>query len=219
MLNRPRILVLAVVLAAFAPAGFAQDPYDETPSLTTEDVKGPEPIARPRSDGPGATGTTVDELWREVYKGLAREGMPDADLVRLRATIDGGGEVSMAVRFDVGAEGRIENFALRRPTGIGWIDRKIAGDAQGNLLGRDAANIRDVVVDFAVSRGRLRVAASLVAPTVEKATEIEQVVRMFSTTGGPHTPAIPGITVSRAGVGLNLSIDLSFDELLQRRAG
>jgi hypothetical protein len=221
MLNRPRILVLALALAAFAPAGLAQDPQDETPSLTTEDVKGPEPAVRSNAGDPAprrAGAPTVDELWHEVYKSLSREGMPDADLAQMRSIIDGGGEVSLAVRFDVDAAGRIENFALQRQSGIGWIDRKIAAEASGNRLGPDVANFRDVAVDIGVSRGRLRATASLVAPTVEKATEIEELVHMLTTSGMPHTAAIPGITVSRTGASLDLSIDLWFEELMRGRA-
>ena len=223
MLIRPRILALAIALAACAPAGLAQEPQDETPSLTTEDVKGPEPVVRPTPGVGGAQGATapgVDELWHEVYKGLSRQGMPDADLVALRAVIDGGGELGLALRFDVDADGRIENFAVRRPTGIGWIDRKISAEAAGNQLGRDVAGFRDVDVDLGVSRGRVHARASLVAPTVEKATEIEQAVRMLAASGVglPHGPAVPGITVSRSGAGLSLSLDVSLDEIMRGRA-
>jgi hypothetical protein len=222
MLNRPRLLVLTLALATFAPSGLAQEAQEETPSLTTEDVRGPEPIVTPTEGGPVAIATgapmpTIEHAWDEIYRALAKEGMPAADVEQLRSLIDGGGELSLAVHFDVNAAGRIENFSVRRSTGIEWIDRRVEAEAPTNSLGPDVANYRDVDVDLGVSRGRVRMSASLTAPTVAKAEAVEQFMHMLSASGGPNAPGVPGITISRSGASLSVSLDMSFEDLMRRR--
>ena len=225
---RVGIAIFALFVASTAPANAAQEPQDETPSLTTEDVRGPDPIVSPapptvlsRPAGGTSTGApSLDEVWGMIYQGLAREGMPAGDVEQFRSMIEGGGEIGFAVRFDVDEGGMVRNLTVTRWSGIAWLDRQwnqrdVEAQMTSRPIGRELANFRDITLDVGVGKDRFRLSGSATAPSEEKAIEAERQLRSQSAGAGFGMNA-PGITVSRTGHMLSASVDVSFSQLFSR---
>jgi hypothetical protein len=226
--NRLGIVLIAILTAVAAPAAAAQEPREETPSLTTEDVRGPDPIVSPapptvlsRPGGRTSTGApSLDEVWGMIYQGLAREGMPAGDVEQFRSTIEGGGEIGFGVRFDIDEGGMVRNLTVTRWSGIAWLDRQwnqrdVEAQITSRPIGRELASFRDVTLDVGVGKDRFRLSGSATAPSEEKAIEAERQLRSQSAGAGFGMNA-PGVTVSRTGHMLSASVDVSFSQLFTR---
>jgi hypothetical protein len=218
MKRRAAIFVfLAMLLAAPTRAQNPTPPADdETPTLTNDDVP-----SSPSTNLGSATGApSLDAMWEEAYKGMERSGATAADIAQVRSVIDGGGEIGFAVRFDVGPDGRIANFVTERRSGITSVDREVGKSADGQMLGAQAANFRDIRIDLGVTKTHVRLNASATAPTVEKAAELERELAQARSNASSNAAAsslLSGISLTRQGATLLLTANLSLAELIRGR--
>lgn len=207
-----RRLTTMLLLAVLCPAGlaYAQDPQspqgeEDTPTFTTDDVAPPNPTILT----PTVEGLSAGAFWDQFYAELARKGATPEEIEQVRARIDGGQELAFGVRFDVGSDGRIVNFASEQVPGVAALDRLATPDVAGTPTLLPLAGFRGVRFQLYLSKVTLRVHATGTAPTTDLAMQMEaamQRIRTAQPAGGFR--GLENVSLTRQGASLELSVTL-----------
>jgi hypothetical protein len=222
-------LPLALLTAVCAPASRAQQ---DAPSFSNDDVA-PPPIVAPADPAPAATPAEMTAMAGGLRAGVL-DGILEAlppDAAPLRDRIRAGGEVGLAVRFNVSPAGRPEQVVLERGTGVPAVDRKILESFTKDFTPPRGAPTADVLagcnnyrVELALSRARLLADISLDAASPARAAELEEqanahlvVFRTYLKGDADMDRLLRSVRMTRQGVRLGLTANLDM-ALLERIA-
>jgi hypothetical protein len=204
-----RSLLIVAFLLLFAPAAFAQD-SGEIPTLTTDDIRPPTVQA--------VAGPELDAMWEKVYDGMQRDAkLTKADVEQVRARIESGQEIGIRLHVTLDGGSKVTGIFVDQGTGIVSLDRQMrdlfAPLQAGLSLGPDFAGFHRIDVDAAVTKTRMRLGGSTIAPSPERAEAIErqiQQARAQFERSVPNGSSIgQNLAVTRDGA--SIAVSLSFD--------
>jgi hypothetical protein len=211
-MRRATILLFALALsAATATAQQPQSPQtDDTPTLTNDDVAPSRSATVLSREGSAA----ADRYLQSFYDELSRKGATADEISKLRSHIDSGGEVAVAIRFDVDSNGHIVNLAEDGSSGFAAIDRMVPGEMRNAGTIEPLAGFSAVRIEVAFSKVKLRVHAMGTAPTEEQAVQLESLGRTLKEAqrSGQSNPFADAV-LARNGPTLTLSFEIPFASL------